>query len=56
MAIEYQGSFVKVMLDAGRPTKTSSPMCRNARSFDDPFDIGDVALAAWATDHARLLA
>ena len=23
--------------------------------FDDPFAIGDLALAAWAIDHTRLL-
>ena len=54
MGVEYQGNFVKVMLDpigsdefiAYVPERTF---------FDDPLDVGDVVMAAWAAEHARLL-
>ena len=54
-AIEYQGSFVKVMLDqVGRDDFVAYVPERTF--FENPFDVGDVVLAAWARDRARLLA
>ena len=54
LAIEYQGYFVKVMLDtvpdefvAYVPEKTF---------FADPFTVGDVVMATWATGSALPLA
>jgi putative spermidine/putrescine transport system ATP-binding protein len=55
VAIEYQGSFVKVMLDAVANEDFVAYVPERA-FFNDPFAIGDVALAAWSIDHARLLA
>jgi len=54
-AIEYQGAFVKVMLDnVGRDELVAYVPERTF--FQDPFDVGDVVLAAWQGDRARLLA
>jgi putative spermidine/putrescine transport system ATP-binding protein len=55
LAIEYQGSFVKVMLDAVANEDFVAYVPERA-FFRDPLAIGDVVLAAWAIDHARLLA
>jgi len=55
LAIEYQGSFVKVMLDAIADEEFVAYLPERA-FFRDPLAIGDVVLAAWAIDHARLLA
>ena len=55
MGVEYQGNFVKVMLD---PVGTDEFVAYVPERifFHDPLDIGDVVLAAWPADHARLLA
>ncbi len=53
--VEYQGSFVKVMLDAlGREDFIAYVPERTF--FRDPVAIGDVVLATWPVEHAHLLA
>ena len=54
LAIEYQGSFVKVMLDAIADEEFVAYVPERV-FFRDPLAIGDVVLATWAIDHARLL-
>jgi putative spermidine/putrescine transport system ATP-binding protein len=54
LAIEYQGSFVKVMLDAIADDEFVAYVPERV-FFRDPLAIGDVVLATWAIDHARLL-
>ncbi len=54
-AIEYQGYFVKVMLDAG--SKEDFVVYVSERKFfSNPFGVGDVVLATWPIEHARVLA
>jgi putative spermidine/putrescine transport system ATP-binding protein len=53
-AIEYQGYFVKVMLDAGG-TDEFVAYVPERKFFHDPFDVGDLVEAVWAVDVARLL-
>jgi len=53
-AIEYQGYFVKVMLDAGADEDFVAYVSER-KFFGAPFDVGDVVLATWPTDVARLL-
>ncbi len=54
-AIEYQGYFVKVMLDAG--SKEDFVVYVSERKFfSNPFGVGDVVLATWPVEHARILA
>jgi putative spermidine/putrescine transport system ATP-binding protein len=54
-AVEYQGYFVKVMLDpVGRDEFVAYVPER--RFYDAPFAVGDVALAAWSVANGRLLA
>ena len=55
LAIEYQGSFVKVMLDAV-PGEEFVAYVPERTFFRDPLDVGDVVLATWATDRVRPLA
>ena len=54
-AIEYQGNFVKVMLDAvgGDEFIAYVP---DRIFYRDPFAVGDVVMAGWATEKARMLA
>jgi putative spermidine/putrescine transport system ATP-binding protein len=54
LAIEYQGTFVKVMLDAGG-TGDFVAYVPERKFFLDPFNTGDVVLAAWPVQHARVL-
>jgi putative spermidine/putrescine transport system ATP-binding protein len=54
LAIEYQGSFVKVMLDAVADESFVAYVPERI-FFNDPFAIGDIALAAWPIEHTRLL-
>jgi putative spermidine/putrescine transport system ATP-binding protein len=55
VAIEYQGYFVKVMLDA--PGAEDFIVYVPERTFfRDPLGVGDIVLATWRTEHARLLA
>jgi putative spermidine/putrescine transport system ATP-binding protein len=53
-AIEYQGYFVKVMLDAGN-SEDFVVYVSERKFFGNPFGIGDVVLATWPVEHARLL-
>ncbi len=55
LGIEYQGNFVKVMLDATGADEFVAYVPERL-FFHDPLDIGDMVLAAWQADHARLLA
>jgi putative spermidine/putrescine transport system ATP-binding protein len=55
LAIEYQGSFVKVMLDT-IPDEEFIAYIPERTFFRDPFDIGDLLLATWPAGRARILA
>jgi putative spermidine/putrescine transport system ATP-binding protein len=55
LAIEYQGSFVKVMLDA-IPDDEFVAYVPEQIFFADPLTVGDLVLATWVTDRARPLA
>lgn len=54
-SIEYQGSFVKVMLDQQGKDEFLAFVPESA-FFQDPFAVGDVVLAGWQASDARLLA
>jgi putative spermidine/putrescine transport system ATP-binding protein len=54
-AIEYQGSFVKVMLDTSGEREFIVYVAERV-FFEDAFDIGDVVLATWPAAHSRMLA
>jgi putative spermidine/putrescine transport system ATP-binding protein len=54
LAVEYQGNFVKVMLDAVG-TDEFVAYVPERTFFRDPYTIGDVVLAAWPTRLGRLL-
>ena len=54
-AIEYQGSFVKVMLDTV-PDEDFVAYIPERTFFRDPFNVGDVLLATWSAGRARVLA
>jgi len=53
-AIEYQGYFVKVMLDAGN-SEDFVVYVPERKFFSNPFGIGDIVLATWPVDVARVL-
>jgi putative spermidine/putrescine transport system ATP-binding protein len=53
-AVEYQGSFVKVMLDAAGGTEFVAYVPER-RFFENPVDVGEVVLATWRVERARLL-
>jgi len=53
-AIEYQGYFVKVMLDAGSD-EDFIVYVSERKFFDNPLGVGEVVLATWPVDVARLL-
>ncbi|HSW08639.1 ABC transporter ATP-binding protein [Aquabacterium sp.] len=54
-AVEYQGYFVKVMLDAqaGEELVAYVP---EREFFTDPFTVGDPVVATWASERSLLLA
>jgi putative spermidine/putrescine transport system ATP-binding protein len=54
-AIEYQGNFVKVLLDhvGGDELIAYVP---DRIFYRDPFAVGDVVMAGWSTEKARMLA
>jgi putative spermidine/putrescine transport system ATP-binding protein len=54
-SIEYQGYFVKVMLDADGCADLVAYVSER-KFFSNPFNIGDAVLATWPVDVARLLA
>ena len=54
-AIEYQGYFVKVMLDSiGSDDFVAYLTERDF--YSDPLKVGDVVIATWQSDHTLLLA
>jgi putative spermidine/putrescine transport system ATP-binding protein len=53
-AIEYQGYFVKVMLDAGGNADFVVYVSER-KFFSNPFGIGDTVLATWPIENARIL-
>jgi putative spermidine/putrescine transport system ATP-binding protein len=55
LAIEYQGYFVKVMLDTV-PDDEFVAYVPEKTFFADPFTVGDVVMATWATGSALPLA
>ena len=54
LAVEYQGNFVKVMLDA-IGTDEFVAYVPERTYFRDPYTVGDVVMAAWPTRLGRLL-
>jgi len=55
LAVEYQGNFVKVMLDATGTDEFVAYIPERV-FFRDPYAIGDVVQATWPSNLARLLA
>jgi putative spermidine/putrescine transport system ATP-binding protein len=55
LAVEYQGNFVKVMLDATGTDEFVAYIPERV-FFRDPYTIGDVVQATWPSHLARLLA
>ncbi|HTO65754.1 MAG TPA: ABC transporter ATP-binding protein [Bradyrhizobium sp.] len=55
LAIEYQGNFVKVMLDTV-PDDEFVAYVPERVFFSDPLNVGDMVLATWVADRARPLA
>jgi putative spermidine/putrescine transport system ATP-binding protein len=55
LAVEYQGNFVKVMLDA-TGTDEFIAYIPERTFFRDPYAIGDVVQATWPSHLSRLLA
>jgi putative spermidine/putrescine transport system ATP-binding protein len=55
LAIEYQGYFVKVMLDTV-PDQEFVAYVPEQAFFSDPLDVGDLVVATWAADRALALA
>jgi putative spermidine/putrescine transport system ATP-binding protein len=53
--VEYQGYFVKVMLDAGGSDDFVAYVSER-KFFNNPVNIGDSVLATWPVNHARILA
>ena len=53
-AIEYQGYFVKVMLDAGGSAEFVAYVSER-KFFSDPVGIGEAVLVTWPIGVARLL-
>ncbi len=53
-AIEYQGYFVKVMLDAGDGTDFVVYVSER-KFFNNPFGVGETVLATWPVEVARVL-
>jgi putative spermidine/putrescine transport system ATP-binding protein len=53
-AIEYQGYFVKVMLDAGSQ-EDFVVYVSERKFFGNPLNVGDAVLATWPVEVARML-
>jgi putative spermidine/putrescine transport system ATP-binding protein len=53
-AIEYQGAFVKVMLDANGDAEFVAYVPER-EFFNDPFEVGDVVVATWVAEQSLLL-
>ena len=54
-AVEYQGYFVKVMLDLLGDVEFVAYVSERD-FFADPFTVGDIVVATWAAEHSLLLA
>jgi len=54
VGIEYQGNFVKVMLDATDDVAFIA-FVPERRFFQDPMKVGEVVYAAWDVEHAHLM-
>ena len=54
-AIEYQGNFVKVMLDNIGSDELIAYV-PDRIFYRDPFSVGDVVMAGWEKDKTRMLA
>jgi len=54
-AVEYQGAYVKVMLDA-RDEKEFVAFVAEREFFANPFAIGDEVVATWSAERSLLLA
>ncbi|MDX6804800.1 ABC transporter ATP-binding protein [Terrihabitans rhizophilus] len=54
LAVEYQGNFVKVMLDAVGQDEFVAYVPER-QFFAQPFTVGDVVVATWKAEHTRLL-
>ncbi len=52
--VEYQGYFVKVMIDSSEGQEFIAYVPER-KFFNDPFEVGDVVLATWPVEHARIL-
>jgi putative spermidine/putrescine transport system ATP-binding protein len=52
--VEYQGYFVKVMLDAGGDADFVAYVSER-KFFNNPIGIGDAVLVTWPVEVARLL-
>jgi putative spermidine/putrescine transport system ATP-binding protein len=52
--VEYQGTFVKVMIDSVGGDEFIAYVPER-RFFNDPFEVGDMVIAAWPVEHARIL-
>ena len=55
LAVEYQGTFVKVMLDTV-PDDQFVAYVPEQTFFADPLNVGDLVFVTWAADRARALA
>jgi putative spermidine/putrescine transport system ATP-binding protein len=53
-AVEYQGTFVKVMIDSVEGGEFIAYVPER-KFFNDPFEVGDTVVAAWLVEHARIL-
>ena len=54
-AIEYQGNFVKVILDKIGDDELIAYVPDRV-FYRDPFSVGDVVIAGWEKDKTRMLA
>ena len=54
-AIEYQGNFVKVILDKIGEDELIAYVPDRV-FYRDPFSVGDVVIAGWEKDKTRMLA
>ena len=53
--IEYQGAFVKVVLEAGGP-EFFTVYLKDVDYFTDPIEMGDEVTAFWEASEVHLLA
>jgi putative spermidine/putrescine transport system ATP-binding protein len=53
-AIEYQGSFIKLLVDIGRPEEFGATIS-NIEFFRHPVELGDRVIARWSAADVRML-